>query len=85
LPNIDMQVNNRSQTEGARGYKLSFIINTTVGGAMLLLGIIGVVLEILLPVLRGSLAWGFFPAAVICLSVGMAHRRKYLSLTNRSR
>jgi hypothetical protein len=72
---------NAPHTESARGYKLSLIINTAVGGLMLLLGIIGVALEISLPILRGGLAWGFLTAAVVCLSVGLVHRRKYLSLT----
>jgi hypothetical protein len=72
---------NTSQPERARGYKLSFIINTVVGGFMLLLGIIGVTLEISIPILRGSLAWGFLAAAIVCLSIGLSHRRKYLNLT----
>ena len=69
------------RTESARGYKLSFIINTAAGGLLLLLGIMGFILENVFPALQGGgLAWGFLIAAIVCLSVGFAHRRKYLSL-----
>jgi hypothetical protein len=59
---------------------LSFIINTVVGSLLLLLGIISLVVEFRVPLLRGDLALGFLPGAVICLAIGVAHRRKYLSL-----
>jgi membrane-bound ClpP family serine protease len=70
-----------SQIQSARGYRLSFVINTVLGGVMLVLGIVGIVIEVMAPSLRGSLAWGFLPAAIVCLSIGFAHRSKYLSLS----
>jgi len=76
-------MNRREQTD-ARGYWLSFIINVVVGSLMLLLASVAIVLEILLPDLRGMLAIGFLTAAIVCLAIGIAHRRKYRSLVARS-
>jgi hypothetical protein len=68
-----------SPPQKARGYRLSFIINTAVGVLMLLLAAIG---ELYFPAMRDSgLVFGFLPAAVICFVVGIIHRQKYLSLT----
>jgi len=71
-----------SPPQQARGYRLSFIINTAVGIFMLLLAAIGFMVELSFPSMRDSgLVWGFLPAAGICLTVGFIHRRKYLSLS----
>lgn len=72
---------NTAQAESARGYKLSFVINTVAGALLLLLGITGAVLGIFLPIFRGSLTWEFFMPALVCLSIGFAHRMAYLNLT----
>lgn len=48
---------------------------------MLLLGITGFILEHVFPALQGGgLVLGFMIAAIVCLSVGFVHRKKYLSL-----
>jgi hypothetical protein len=73
---------NTSPQQQARGYRLSFIINTAVGVFMLLLAAIACLAELSFPALRGGgLLLGFLPAAGICLTVGFIHRRKYLSLS----
>jgi len=62
----------------ARGYRISFIINTLVGGFLLLLAIVAAVFEILFPAMRGGLVWGFVPAIIGCFTIGYIHRRRYL-------
>jgi NO-binding membrane sensor protein with MHYT domain len=62
-------------------YKLSFIINTVVGGVMLLLAIVAQVFETIFPALRGQLVWGFVPATLMCWFIASLHYSKYLSLT----
>ena len=76
-----MQFMNTPQTQNPRGYKLSFIINTAVGGILLLLAVIAGAFEGLFPALRGQLVWGFLPATMICWFVASLHYSKYLSLT----
>ena len=71
----------KTQTQNTRGYKLSFIINTAVGGILLVLAIIAGVFEGLFPALRGQLVWGFVPAAMVCWFVASLHYSKYLSLS----
>ena len=73
------QIMNTSQTQNPRGYKLSFIINTAVGGILLLLGIIAGVFEGVFPSLRGQLVWGFVPATMICGFIASLNYAKYLS------
>jgi hypothetical protein len=71
-----------SPAQKARGYRLSFIINTAVGVFLMLLAAIGFMVELSFPSMRGSgLAFGFLPAALICFSIGIIHRQKYLSLS----
>jgi hypothetical protein len=71
-----------SPAQKARGYRLSFIINTAVGVFMLLLAAIGFMVELSFPSMRGGgLVWGFLPAALICFIIGIIHRQKYLSLS----
>lgn len=72
---------NTPQTQNPRGYRLSFVINTVIGGLMLLLSAASFVFESLYPQLRGSLEWGFTWAAVLCLFIASLHYSKYLSLT----
>ena len=72
---------NTPQFGNPRGYKLSFIINTAVGGILLLLAVIAGVFEGLFPALRGQLVWGFVPATMICWFVASLHYSKYLSLS----
>jgi len=67
--------------QNPRRYKLSFIINTAVGGILLLLAVIAGVFEGLFPALRGQLVWGFVPATMICWFVASLHYSKYLSLS----
>jgi hypothetical protein len=71
-----------SSPQQARGYRLSFIINTAVGVFMLLLAAIGFMVELSFPSMRDSgLVWGFLPAALICFTIGIIHRQKYLRLS----
>ena len=72
---------NTPQAQNPRGYRLSFIINTAIGGLMLLLSAASSILESLYPQLHGTLAWGFTCSAVICLFIASLHYSKYLSLT----
>jgi hypothetical protein len=72
---------NTPQTQNPRGYKLSFIINTAVGGFLLLLAIIAGFFEGLFPAVRGQLVWGFLPATMICWFIASLHYSKYLSLS----
>jgi hypothetical protein len=72
---------NTPETEHLRGYKLSFIINTAVGGVLLLMAVVTGVFEGLFPALRGQLVWGFVPAAMICWFIASLHYSKYLSLS----
>ena len=72
---------NTQSNQNPRRYKLSFIINTAVGGILLLLAVIAGVFEGLFPALRGQLVWGFVPAAMICWFVASLHYSKYLSLS----
>ena len=72
---------NTKSNQNPRRYKLSFIINTAVGGILLLLAVIAGVFEGLFPALRGQLVWGFVPATMICWFVASLHYSKYLSLT----
>ena len=72
---------NTSQSTTLRGYRLSFIINTIVGSLMLLLATVSYVIEIFVPTMRGTLAVGMIPGAVICLFIGSVHYSKYLSLS----
>ena len=72
---------NTPHTPNSRGYKFSFIINTAVGGILLLLAVIAGVFEGLFPALRGQLVWGFVPATMICWFVASLHYSKYLSLS----
>jgi hypothetical protein len=70
-----------THTQQPRGYKLSFIINTAVGGLLLLVAVVAGVFEGLFPALRGQLAWGFVPAAMVCWFIASIHYSKYLSLS----
>jgi membrane-bound ClpP family serine protease len=72
---------NTPHDSGARSYRLSIIINASVGGLLLLLGLVGLGVELATPSMRGDWAMGFLPGAVICLSVALAHRRTYVSLS----
>jgi hypothetical protein len=72
---------NKPQTQNPKGYRLSFIINTAIGGLMLLLSTAGYVFESLHPQLRGTLSGGFTGTAVLCLFIASLHYAKYLSLT----
>ena len=62
------------------GYRLSFIINTVVGGVLLVLAIVAGVFEGLFPALRGQLVWGFLPGTLICWFIAALHYSKHLSL-----
>jgi len=72
---------NTQQTQSARSYKLSFIINTVAGGMVLLLAMVAGVFEGLFPALRGQLVWGFVPVTMICWFIASLHYSKYLSLS----
>jgi len=72
---------NTPQTQKPRGYKLSFIINTAVGGILLFLAVIAGVFEGLFPALREQLVWGFVPATMICWFIASLGYSKYLSLS----
>jgi hypothetical protein len=72
---------NTPQARNPRSYKLSFIINTAVGGILLLLTVIAGVFEGFFPVLRGQLVWGFVPATMVCWFIASLHYSKYLSLS----
>ncbi len=76
-----IQIMSTPQTQNPQGYKLSFIINTAVGGFLLLLAIIAGVFEGLFPAMRGQLVWGFVPATMICWFIASLHYSKYLSLS----
>lgn len=65
-----------------KNYKLSFIINSVIGGLMLALSIVGYVIEIIHPQLRGTLAGGFLFTAIICLFIASLHYSKYLASSN---
>ena len=68
-------------TNTGKGYQLSFIINSIVGGLLLVFAVAGFILEREFPVLQGGgLVWGFVPGAAVCLCVGFFHRQKYLGL-----
>ena len=69
-----------SAPQNVRRYKLSFIINTVIGGLMLLLSVFSFSLESIFPQLGGSLSHGFLPGAVLCLFIASLHYAKYLSL-----
>ncbi|MEI6566456.1 MAG: hypothetical protein WCR20_07265 [Verrucomicrobiota bacterium] len=71
---------NTDPGKSSRGYKLSFIINTVLGGLMLLLSVFSFSLESLFPQLGGSISQGFLPGAVLCLFIASLHYAKYLSL-----
>jgi hypothetical protein len=72
------------QTQNAKGYRLSFIINTVVGGLMLLLSAASQIFESAFPQLHGTLAQGFIWTAVLCLFIASLHYSKYLSLSRTS-
>jgi hypothetical protein len=72
---------NTPQDQNPRGYKLSFIINTGVGGVLLLMAVVAGACEGLFPALRGQLVLGFVPAAMICWFIASLHYSKYLSLS----
>lgn len=57
------------------------MINTAVGGILLLLAAIAEVFEGLSPALRGQLVWGFVPATMVCWFIASLHYSKYLSLS----
>jgi hypothetical protein len=65
----------------ARGYKISFVINSAVGSLLLALAVIGFVFESVFKLQR--LGWGFLVPAIICLFVASLHYAKYLNLQNR--
>ena len=66
--------------QNPKGYRLSFIINTGIGGLMLLLSAASFIFESFHSQLRGTLAWGFTWTAVLCLFIASLHYSKYLSL-----
>jgi hypothetical protein len=66
------------QTQNTRGYKLSFIINTIVGGFMILLAVAGAVLDF--PMFHGGLPLSLLMTGAICMSIGYVHHRIYLNL-----
>ena len=72
---------NTPQTQNPRGYRLSFIINTAIGGLMLLLSAASFIFETVYPELRGTLEWPFTWNAVLSLFIASLHYSKYLSLT----
>jgi hypothetical protein len=80
-PDTAIRVMNTSPNGNSRKYKLSFIINTIVGGIILLLAIAAGVCESLHLSLRGQLVWGFVPATMICWFIASLHYSKYLSLS----
>lgn len=72
---------NTPHDTGAKSYRLSFIINASVGGLLLLLGLVGLGIEIAIPSMRGDWAMGFLPGAVICLAIALVHWRRYVQLS----
>ncbi|MGB7746914.1 MAG: hypothetical protein WBN75_06465 [Verrucomicrobiia bacterium] len=69
---------NAPQKQNAKAYKVSFIINTTVGFLLLL----GFILEGFFPALQGGrVAWILLPVGLLLSTIGLQHRRKYLSLS----
>ncbi len=59
---------------------MSFIINTAVGGFLLLLAVVAGVLETVFPAFRGQLVWAFLPGTMICWFLASMHYAKYLIL-----
>jgi len=72
------------ENRNPRGYKLSFIINTIIGGIMLLVAIGAGVYENLFPAWRGQLVWSIIPTTIICWFIASLHYSKYLSLTSKN-
>jgi hypothetical protein len=58
-------------------YRRAFIIETVVGAAMLGAAVFAYIMEQFRPELRGSLAWGFMVASVICLFLASIHYSSY--------
>ena len=63
-----------------RGYRLSAIINTSLGAFFLLVAGVSVLIQERFPALGTSLAWGFIPGAVFHMTLGLFHREKFLRL-----
>lgn len=72
---------NTPQTQNPRNYRISFLINTIVGGIALLLAIAAGIFEQLFPSMRGKLVWGFASSTVICWFIASLHYSKYLKLS----
>lgn len=63
-----------------KGYRLSAIINSSLGAFFLLLAGVSVLIQERFPALGTSLAWGFIPGAVFHMTLGLFHREKFLRL-----
>lgn len=61
----------------ASDYQLSFIVNTVVGSALLMVALIGHKHD---PSLQ--IFWSFVPSTIICWFIASLHYSKYLSLKN---
>ncbi len=58
-------------------YRRAFLIETTVGGILLLASLLAYSMEQRSPELRGSLVWGFMFPAVINLFLASLHYTRY--------
>ena len=69
----------------AKAYRRSFIINTAIGGLMLLLAIVAQFFEAFFPALRWELVWGFVPGTLICWFIASLHYAKYAAMVSAER
>jgi hypothetical protein len=60
----------------AGSYRLSFVINASVGSFFLLLSAVAYGIERIFPLLGSSLSWSFLWTAVVCLLIAALHRAK---------
>jgi hypothetical protein len=71
-----------SPKQKARAYRLSFIINTAIGGTLILIAILAYMERLSYPVIaHNKIQWGFELAGILCLGIAYICRRKYLRLS----
>ena len=69
---------NEQLPQDAMRWRRSFLINTTVGGVMLAMALVGYCLELLYPQLANSLAVVLLIPAILCLFIASLHYTRYV-------
>jgi hypothetical protein len=79
---IQAVLSNHHMKQKARAYRLSFIINTAIGGTLILIAILAYMERLAYPVIaHNKIQWGFELVGISCLAVAYICRRMYLRLS----